>query len=102
MNTFGKVCVFVLLVLSIGFAVSQMMLYSKLLWFSGEIGTGAGDIRNTEDFGPTSQQLEVYDLLKRRLADVRSEYNRLLSETIPAFNGQLQTAGYASIVTNLK
>jgi len=29
MNTFGKVCVFVLLVLSIGFATSQMLLYAR-------------------------------------------------------------------------
>ena len=33
----------------------QMMLFSKLLWFSS-------DIRNTEDYGPTSQQLEVYEM----------------------------------------
>jgi hypothetical protein len=79
----------------------EMMLYSKLLWFSGDIGTGAGDIRNTEDFGPTSQQLEVYDILKERLAGVRAEYNRFLNETIPAFNSQLQASGHGNIVTKL-
>ncbi len=79
---------------------AEMMLYSKLLWFSGEIGTGAGDIRNTEDFGPTNQQLEVYDILKRRLDEVRAEYERLLAETIPAFNTTLQAAGYGTIITD--
>jgi hypothetical protein len=78
-----------------------MMLYSKLLWFSGEIGTGAGDIRNTEDFGPTSQQLEVYEILKKRLAEVRAEYDKLFKEDIPAFNNKLKEAGLGSLITNL-
>ncbi len=78
---------------------AEMMLYSKLLWFSGEVGTGAGDIRNTEDFGPTSQQLEVYDILKRRLDEVRREFESLVKETIPAFNRTLQAAGAGGIVT---
>jgi hypothetical protein len=76
----------------------EMMLYEKLLWFSGEIGTGAGDIRNTEDYGPTSQQLEVYEILKKRLADSRSEYRRLLDESIPELNRRLQAAGFGGIV----
>jgi len=80
---------------------AEMMLYSKLLWFSGEIGTGAGDIRNTEDFGPTSQQLEVYDLLKKRLADIRVEYENLFKTDIPAFNAKLKDGGYGSLITNL-
>jgi photosystem II stability/assembly factor-like uncharacterized protein len=80
----------------------EMMLYSKLLWFSGEIGTGAGDIRNTEDFGPTNQQLEVYDILKKRLDEVREEYDQLLKTTIPSFNKTLQTAGHSAIITSLK
>jgi hypothetical protein len=80
---------------------AEMMLYSKLLWFSGEIGTGAGDIRNTEDFGPTSQQLEVYEILKKRLAEVRAEYDKLFKEDIPAFNNKLKEAGLGSLITNL-
>jgi hypothetical protein len=80
----------------------QMMLYSKLLWFSGDVGTGAGDIRNTEDFGPTDQQLEVYQLLENRLAQVRLEYNRFVNETVPAFNNQLQESGHGNVITQLK
>lgn len=76
----------------------QMQLYSKLLWFSGEIGTGAGDIRNTEDFGPTNQQLEVYDILKKRLDDVRREYDQLLEKTLPSLNAVLQAKGHGAIV----
>jgi hypothetical protein len=81
---------------------AEMMLYSKLVWFSGEIGTGAGDIRNTEDFGPTSQQLEVYEILKKRLNEVRTEYDVLLSQTISAFNRTLQAAGHGAIITDLE
>ena len=79
-----------------------MMLYSKLLWFSGDVGTRAGDIRNTEDYGPTDQQLEVYNILKQRLDAVRAEYEGLLSETIPAFNAALQEAGHGAIVTRMR
>ena len=80
----------------------EMMLYSKLLWFSGEVGTGAGDIRNTEDFGPTAQQLEVYEILKGRLAEACGEYNKLLREVIPAFNRTMQSAGHGALVTDLR
>lgn len=80
----------------------EMKLYSKLLWFSGEIGTGAGDIRNTQDFGPTEQQLEVYDLLNQRLDAVRQEYKQLINEIIPEFNRTLANAGHGAIITNLK
>jgi hypothetical protein len=80
----------------------KMMLYSKFLWFSGDIGTGAGDIRNTEDYGPTDQQLEVYEILKSRLAESRAEYDRFVSETIPAFNNALQIAGHGHVISRLK
>jgi len=80
---------------------AEMMLYSKLLWFSGEIGTGAGDIRNTEDFGPTSQQLEVYEILRKRLAEIRGEYDRLFNAEVPVFNNKLKDAGLGSLITNL-
>jgi photosystem II stability/assembly factor-like uncharacterized protein len=80
----------------------EMKLYSKLLWFSGEIGTGAGDIRNTQDYGPTEQQLEVYDLLSQRLDAVRQEYEQLINEIIPEFNRTLVNAGHGAIITNLK
>jgi hypothetical protein len=76
----------------------EMAIYQKLLWFAGEIGTGAGDIRNTEDFGPTSQQLEVYEIFKKRLADARAAFEKLRTETIPEFNKTLQQAGHGAII----
>jgi glutathione S-transferase len=76
----------------------EMAIYQKLLWFAGEIGTGAGDIRNTEDFGPTSQQLEVYKIFKGRIAEARTAFDKLLKETLPAFNKTLQAAGFGPIV----
>jgi len=76
----------------------EMTIYQKLLWFSGEIGTGAGDIRNTEDFGPTSQQLEVYEIFKKRLSDARAAFEKLRTETIPEFNKTLQQAGHGVII----
>ena len=81
---------------------AEMKLYSKLLWYSGEIGTGAGDIRNTEDLGPTSQQLEVYDILKKRLQAAQSEYDELIKNGIPAFNKKLAEKNFTTIVTGQK
>ena len=78
----------------------EMAIYQKLIWFAGEVGSGAGDIRNTEDFGPTSQQLEVYEILKKRLADGRAAFDKLVAETIPAFNKTLMAAGLGPIIAN--
>jgi len=81
---------------------AEMMIYDKLLWYSGEIGTGAGDIRNTEDFGPTSQQLEVYDILKKRLQAAQAEYDDLIKNGIPAFNKKLAEKNFMTLVTGQK
>ncbi|MDW7760353.1 MAG: sialidase [Acidobacteriota bacterium] len=78
----------------------EMALYQKLVWFIGEVGLGAGDIRNTEDFGPTSQQLEVYEILKKRFADGRAAFNALINTTIPAFNTMLADAGLGPVIAN--
>jgi len=78
----------------------EMAIYQKLIWFAGEVGSGAGDIRNTEDFGPTSQQLEVYDILKKRLGDARAAFDKLVTETIPAFNKSLTAAGLGPVIAN--
>jgi hypothetical protein len=81
---------------------AEMMIYDKLLWYSGEIGTGAGDIRNTEDFGPTGQQLEVYDILKKRLQAAQAEYDDLIKNGIPAFNKKLAEKNFMTLVTGQK
>lgn len=80
---------------------AEMKLYSKLVWFSGEIGTGAGDIRNSDDFPPTSQQYEVHKLLKERLEKVKAEYAELLAEDIPAFNQFAIERNYAGLITTM-
>jgi photosystem II stability/assembly factor-like uncharacterized protein len=76
----------------------EMKLFQKLVWFAGEVGTGAGDIRNTEDYGPTTQQLEVYEIMKKRLAEARLAYDKLFAETLPGFNKTLQAAGQGAII----
>ncbi|MHB8093522.1 MAG: WD40/YVTN/BNR-like repeat-containing protein [Candidatus Aminicenantales bacterium] len=81
---------------------AEMMLFSKLLWFSGEVGTGAGDIRNTEDMGPTSQQLEVYDLLNKRFQATRAEFDDFIKAQVPAFNKKLAEKNFTAIVTGQK
>lgn len=78
---------------------APMMLFSKLLWFAGEIGTGAGDIRNSTDFAPTDQQYEVHELLKERFKEVQAEFNDLINREIPSFNNMLRGKNILSIIT---
>jgi len=77
---------------------AEMQLYSKLVWFSGEIGTGAGDIRNSDDYPPTDQQYEVHRLLKERLEKVKAEYEVLFNQDIPSFNKLAFENGYAALI----
>jgi hypothetical protein len=56
-----------------------MKLYSKLSILAGDIGGSA-------DFPPTTQQIEVHELLKKRLANAQNELEQLLGNELPAFN----------------
>ena len=45
------------------------------------------------DFAPTTQQQEVYDVLKGRLDEARELMQRLLRIDLPALNEQLRARG---------
>jgi len=81
---------------------AEMKLYSKLVWFSGEIGTGAGDVRNTDDYPPTNQQYEVHKLLQQRLEKVKAAYEELFNKEIPAFNKFAFERNYAGLITTMR
>ena len=66
----------------------RTMLCGRLLELASEIGNtwgGAG-----HDFAPTTQQIEVHEVLRSRLATYQSHLNELLDKDIPAFNDQLK------------
>jgi hypothetical protein len=69
-----------------------MKLYSKLSILAGDIGGSA-------DFPPTQQQLEVHELLKKRLANAQNELDQLLGQELPQFNRLLRDNDLAEIKT---
>lgn len=49
------------------------------------------------DAAPTAQQVDVYDLLRKRLDDVLTEWNEIRTKEIPALNEQLRAAGIGPV-----
>jgi len=68
----------------------------------GRIQSLAGDLQSTNwaagtDAPPTTQQVEVHELLRERLANYQSRLNEILGTDIPAFNSKLDERNYPSI-----
>jgi photosystem II stability/assembly factor-like uncharacterized protein len=76
-----------------------LQLYLKLVWLAAEAGTGGGDVSGNADLAPTAAELEVYDLLSKRLADAGREFDVLYEKTIPAFNESMRSKGYVQLMT---
>ena len=54
------------------------------------------------DFAPTSQQREVYELLKASLAEQQQRLSELKKTELPAFDQLLEDYGVPHLVTGLK
>ncbi len=78
--------------------ISQFKLYMNLIWLSGEIGTGAGDVAGSADYGPTETSIGLVLGLEKELAAVQAEYKNLMEREVPAYNRSI--AG--SALTELK
>ncbi len=70
----------------------------NLIWLSGEIGTGAGDVAGSADYGPTETSIGLVLGLEKELAAVQAEYKNLMEREVPAYNRSI--AG--SALTELK
>jgi hypothetical protein len=51
------------------------------------------------DFPPTTQQVEVHEVFKERLATYQGQFNELVTNDIAAFNNLLEERNIANIVT---
>jgi hypothetical protein len=60
--------------------------YMNLIWLSGGVGQGASDEAGSIDYKPTDTQMQVLEVIEKELATARSEFERLQSTDIPAFN----------------
>ena len=75
-------------------------LYLNFVWLSGEIGTGAGDVAGSGDYGPTETSLSLVLGLERELQAVQAEYKSLMEKDIPAFNNTLSGSGVTPVSTS--
>jgi hypothetical protein len=61
-------------------------LYSKLSVLTGDLASGDGFHPGSVDFSPNKQQQEVYKVLKGRVDQYQSEFNRLIAKDVADFN----------------
>jgi hypothetical protein len=66
--------------------VEQYRIYSNLLWLSGEVGTGAGDVAGGAEFRPTDASMAVLADIERDLTVAKSAFATLMERDLPAFN----------------
>jgi hypothetical protein len=65
-------------------------LYTRLLWLSGEIGTGAGDVAGGADYPPTAQAMPTLGRLEQDLAATRASYDNLVQTDLASFNRSMR------------
>jgi photosystem II stability/assembly factor-like uncharacterized protein len=77
--------------------VEQYKLYMNLIWLSGVIGTGAGDVAGGADERPTEAAMSVLTGLEQELEAARAAFRRLVDTEVPAFNEAMKGKGLPSI-----
>ena len=73
-------------------------IYMNLIWFNGEVGTGAGDVAGGADFRPTDMQLEIFDTIDKELKAVSADYRNVIEKDLAAFNRSLADRGITPVV----
>jgi photosystem II stability/assembly factor-like uncharacterized protein len=66
--------------------VEPYRVYLNLIWLSGEVGTGAGDVAGGAEFRPTDAELATLAQLERELGAAKADFEILLQTVVPAFN----------------
>src|SRR5207237_3630553 len=74
-------------------------LYQNFLWLNGEIGTGAGDVQGSGDWGATETAIGLVLELEKTLEKVKGEYKSLMDKDVPAYNKQIEGSGLAPLKT---
>jgi hypothetical protein len=72
------------------FYVETPAIYMQLLWLSGEVGLGAGDVAGGADYKPTDESLEWVKTLESALAAAKADFTKLVGQEVPAFNQRMQ------------
>ena len=71
--------------------------YMNLIWFNGEVGTGAGDVAGGADHQPTAVSYPILAGIERKLAAAKTAYRRVITVDLAAFNRSM--AGKLAPVT---
>jgi hypothetical protein len=74
-------------------------LYMNFIWLNGEIGTGAGDVAGSGDYGPTETAISLVVGLETQLHAVQAEFKTLMEKDVPAFNNSLSGTGISPLTT---
>jgi photosystem II stability/assembly factor-like uncharacterized protein len=74
-------------------------LYQNFLWLDGEIGTGAGDVAGTGDWGITETAMGLVLDLERQLDAVKAEYKTAMEKDVPAYNQGIAGSGLEPLKT---
>jgi hypothetical protein len=82
--------------------VTDHKVYFDLLWFNGEIGTGAGDVAGGGEQRPTDTAPVLLAGMEKDLAAVEARYRQLMAGDAPSFNQMLAAKGYAPLDLKLR
>ena len=68
-------------------------LYMNFIWLNGEIGTGAGDVAGSADYGPTETAIGLVLGLENQLHAVQAEFKTLMEKDVPTYNSSISGTG---------
>jgi galactokinase len=71
--------------------IEPFHVYLNLIWLSGEVGTGAGDVAGGADFRPTDASLQVLAGIEMELERAKVAFKAFNEKDLAAFN-QLMAA----------
>jgi hypothetical protein len=71
---------------------TPMQLFGRLAALQSDVS------ENSADFAPTSQQTEVNDLFKQRIADASARFADLMEKDVPALGAALAKAGFKDVL----
>jgi photosystem II stability/assembly factor-like uncharacterized protein len=66
--------------------VEPAKIYMQLIWLSGEVGLGAGDVAGGANHRPTDASLAWLADIQRAATAAKADFKRVVEETVPAFN----------------
>jgi hypothetical protein len=72
-------------------------IYLSLIWLSGELGNGAGDVAGGADYAPTDASLAWLGDIEKELNDAKAAYKKLVDGDLAEFNKNMN--GKIPIIT---